>query len=150
MYIGVKKGSRFDDNDELRDFTLNTTTAEVILAPPREFGPDANYQDILDNVIPNTPYPRPLQRDLVSLLDIEDQVLTYKMIIQMTHGYMWEMYKLLTMDPVKLKDGSNPGSTVEGDYEFGLSADQIEEYRDHADKCHRLFCFIYDATELTP
>ena len=30
---------RFDDNDKLKDFTLNTTTAEVILAPPCEFGP---------------------------------------------------------------------------------------------------------------
>ena len=141
---------RFDDNDELKDFTLNTTSAEVILAPPYEFGSENNYPDILDNVIPDTPYLRPIPQEMVDLLNLEDDVLTYKQLIQMTHRHMWGMYKLLTLDPVKLRDNSNTGSTFEGDYEFGLSADQISEYRDHADKFHRLFCFVYDASKLTP
>ena len=141
---------RFDDNDKLKDFTVNTTTADVILAPPCEFGPGTDYLDILDNVIPDAKYPRPLPQDMINLFNITDDEITHKDIIKMTHLHMWKMYKILTMDPVRLKEGADPGSTLEDDFDFGLKPEEISQYRDHADKFHRLFCFICDANSLTP
>ena len=69
---------QLDDNGEKRDFTLNTTSAEVILAPPSEFGEGTQYPDILDNVIPDLDYVTPLPQDIMTLLGVEQPTITHK------------------------------------------------------------------------
>lgn len=141
---------QFDDNDQLKDFTLNTTAAEVILASPEAFGPDVQYKPILDNVFPDRPHVTPVPDDLARMLAIGGQGYSTGQLISILHGLMWKMHKIFSMERVKLKEGKIPGSKIEEDYEFGLTDEQIEAYVKHADMFHRLFCFLYGACELTP
>ena len=48
---------QFDERGQLRDFTLNTNTAEVILASPGDFGIDTTFPDILEGVLNDSIHP---------------------------------------------------------------------------------------------
>ena len=81
---------------------------------------------------------------------MQSVTVSYKSVIQMLHLHMWEMYQLLTSDPIAVRDNCDPQSKQERDFSFGLSDDDSVCYRNHADKFHRLFCCIYNPKDLTP
>ena len=140
------------EKDQLKDFTLNTSTAEVILAPAEDFGSTSNVHEVLENVLPSdVPYRRAkksIPHSLTEFLEIDPEI-SHKEIIQLLWRYIWKMYKMLSAEPFRLKEGAIDGSTQEGDYEFGYTEEDIKSYCNLADKFHRLFLFLYDFKDLT-
>ena len=112
---------QFDEQGNLHDFTLNTTSAEVILAPPEEFGADATYPDILEGVIPDMKHPCPLPPDVVKLLELDSAIKSTKSLMEITNRLLWDMYKLMRSDHVRKEN-------EDGKYHYGLSNEEIERY----------------------
>ena len=137
------------EKDQLKDFTLNTSTAEVILAPQEDFVGAEDIGDILQNVLPDDPYHRAIPEDLQQLLTI-DKHISHRGLVQTLWKYLWHMYRMISVEPVTLKEGAVEGSQQEADYIFGYNQQQIDNYIDVADKFHRLFLFLYGSDDLTP
>ena len=144
---GVRSGQfklKFEGN-KLEPITLNTTHAETISSPTQIIGPE--YCNIIDNVIPDELYPRPLPKHLQEALNLDSPAITRKNLEKHIWDIHWRMHVICRKDPdPRLQQRTDK----EDELHFGLDDSETKECQSLADLFHALILFCYGSNRLVP
>ncbi|XP_035683110.1 uncharacterized protein LOC118420428 [Branchiostoma floridae] len=127
--------------------SFNKSDAYVIICPPEYF--EEPFVPILQGVSSTQTVENTLPTQLREASQIESSMTNEFELETKLYYHMGMMY-------VYLRHDSNPTKTHEkqamdeNDTKVGLSDEEVEEYKTHADIFHGLFCHLYGGPELTP
>ena len=144
---GVRSGQfklTFDGN-KLEPITLNTTHAETISSPPELIG--EQYCHIIENVIPDTAWSRPLPEHLKVACGLDSTLISQKELEKLIWETHWKMHVICRKDPdPRFREQDEDTER----FEYGLTDEDIDQYIRLGDLFHGLMCFWYGSARLTP
>ena len=153
---GVRNGNfriHFDEKTgKPSQISLNKDAALSIISPsPPGFG--QRFPHVLQNVLRNRKMVLRLPESVHRFLDIPAQLYEFELVSRMWQS-MHYMLALILTEPgntsERLKDGADTESQDPSDYVWGYTAQQIAEYKFHAERFYHLFCARFSPDRLTP
>ena len=130
-------------NDKLKQITLNKSSAHAVSSLSEYFAytDGVPFPDLLENVLPDTPYLVPPPDDLTNLMGLNSNVVSVRGIQELILLQLAKMYVLLRRDENVVKPGKDETIIIEEDFTWRLTGEDIADYVRSSDRFHRLMLF---------